>query len=79
LDTAAADATVAADRLSQEFKVQGLYTYGSPRVGNDVFVNRFPIPNAYRFVHHRDVITMVPTDQVLAEPKYAELLAETAP
>jgi len=53
-------ATLAADRLSQEFKVQGLYTYGSPRVGNDDFVKNFPVSNTYRFVHHRDVITMVP-------------------
>jgi triacylglycerol lipase len=62
----AALATVAADRLSQEFKVQGLYTYGSPRVGNDDFVNSFPVPNAYRFVHHRDVITMVPPPGLFA-------------
>src|SRR5258708_15288367 len=62
----AALATMAADRLSQEFKVQGLYTYGSPRVGNDVFVNTFPIPNTYRFVHHRDVVTMVPLPGLFA-------------
>jgi hypothetical protein len=56
----AALATLAADRLSPDFKVQGLYTYGSPRVGNDNFVLSFPVSNTYRFVHHRDVVTMVP-------------------
>ena len=56
----AALATVAADRLSQEFKVQGLYTYGSPRVGDKAFVDSFPVPNTYRFVHHCDAVTMVP-------------------
>src|SRR6266700_1844948 len=56
----AALATVAADRLSPDFKVQGLYTYGSPRVGNDNFVLSFPVSNTYRFVHHRDLVTMFP-------------------
>jgi hypothetical protein len=62
----AALATLAADRLSQEFKLQGLYTYGSPRVGDGVFVNSFPVPNTHRFVNHRDVITMVPPPGLFA-------------
>lgn len=59
----AALATLAADRLSK-YRVQGLYTYGSPRVGNNVFVNSFPVSNTHRFVHHCDVITTVPPEGI---------------
>jgi hypothetical protein len=61
----AAIATLAVDRLargeaSNKFEVQGLYTYGSPRVGNAAFVNSIPLSNIYRYVHHRDIVTTVP-------------------
>jgi hypothetical protein len=52
----AALATLAADRLGG---VQGLYTYGSPRVGDRAFADDFHVP-AHRFVHHRDIVTQVP-------------------
>jgi triacylglycerol lipase len=58
----AALATVAAARLAADgITVQGVYTYGSPRVGNETFINQFPVPsNTWRFVHHRDLVTTLP-------------------
>jgi triacylglycerol lipase len=52
----AALATLAALRYGQ---VRGLYTYGSPRVGDGDFKQAFSIPT-YRFVNHDDVVTRVP-------------------
>jgi triacylglycerol lipase len=52
----AALATLAAKRYG---KVQGLYTFGSPRVGDVDFANRFQI-SAYRFVNNNDIVTRVP-------------------
>jgi hypothetical protein len=52
----AALATLAADRYG---KVQGLYTYGSPRVGDLNFKEGFNV-NAYRFVNNSDIVTKVP-------------------
>ncbi len=52
----AALATLAADRYSN---VQGLYTYGSPRVGDRNFKKNFNV-NTYRFVNNADIITKVP-------------------
>ena len=52
----AALATLAADRFSC---VQGLYTFGSPRVGDREFKKGFRV-NAYRFVNNRDIVTRVP-------------------
>jgi len=49
-------ATLAAARRQ---KVPGLYTYGSPRVGDKVFRRRFRIP-AFRFVNHTDMVTKIP-------------------
>jgi triacylglycerol lipase len=45
-------------------RAQGLYTFGSPRVGNGRFVNALisSLPNIRRFVHHRDVVTTVPPE-----------------
>jgi hypothetical protein len=52
----AALATLAADRFGE---VQGVYTFGSPRVGNlqfrDSYSNR-----AYRFVNGSDIVTKIP-------------------
>jgi hypothetical protein len=52
----AALATLAADRLSD---VQGLYVFGSPAVGDRAFAEAFPV-NAFRIVHHRDIVARVP-------------------
>ena len=52
----AALATLAADRYGN---IQGLYTYGSPRVGDRHFKEDFNV-NAYRFVNNSDIVTKVP-------------------
>jgi triacylglycerol lipase len=49
-------AVLAAQRYG---KVQGLYTYGSPRLGDQDFKNGFPL-QAYRFVNNNDIVTKVP-------------------
>ena len=53
----AALATLAADRLD---RVQGLYTFGSPRVGDYEFQRRFRPKNAFRFVNGKDIVARVP-------------------
>ena len=52
----AALATLAADRFGN---VAGLYTFGSPRVGDKSFADDFFIPT-YRFVNNNDIVTQVP-------------------
>ena len=52
----AALSTLAADRL---LNVQGLYTFGSPRVGDDEFQKRFE-PKAFRVVNGKDIVADVP-------------------
>jgi triacylglycerol lipase len=52
----AALATLAADRCEN---IQGLYTYGSPRVGDGEFKKNFKV-NGYRFVNNSDIATKVP-------------------
>ena len=52
----AALATLAASRYG---KVHGLYTFGSPRVGDAAFKKNFRI-NTYRFVNNKDIVTRVP-------------------
>ena len=52
----AALATLAADRLQN---VQGLYTYGSPRVGDQEFHKRFAV-KAYRVINGRDIVAELP-------------------
>ena len=54
----AALATLAADRYGN---VQGLYTFGSPRVGDADFKTDFLV-NAYRFVNNNDIVTRVPPE-----------------
>jgi triacylglycerol lipase len=56
----AALATLAADRLHTKIPVQGLYTFGSPRVGNEEFCATFPVANVCRFVDHLDLVPKVP-------------------
>lgn len=56
----AACATLAAYRYSRGGRaVQGVYTFGSPRVGDGGFQERFT-PRAFRVVHGRDLVTGVP-------------------
>lgn len=52
----AALATIGAARFGN---VEGLYTFGSPLVGDEEFAKSFRVKNAYRFVHHRDPITQM--------------------
>jgi hypothetical protein len=49
-------AILAAQRFGN---VSGLYTYGSPRVGDLHFKNRFSF-KTYRFVNNNDIVTKVP-------------------
>lgn len=53
----AALATLAADRY--DGRIQGLYTFGSPYVGNIDFVKYFRI-SAYRFVNNNDIVAHWP-------------------
>lgn len=52
----AALATLAADRYGN---VQGVYTFGSPRVGDGAFKKNFDA-EAYRIVNNQDIATWVP-------------------
>ena len=52
----AALATLCAGRY---VNVQGVYTFGSPRVGNDVFKEKYDV-NTYRIVNNDDIVARVP-------------------
>jgi triacylglycerol lipase len=53
-------ATIVAARLKTTgWNVNGLYTYGSPRVGNESFKKSLDIPH-YRFVNNSDDVTKMP-------------------
>lgn len=52
----AALATLAAERAP---KAHGLYTFGSPRVGNHDFADDYTTAT-YRFVNNNDIVTMLP-------------------
>lgn len=53
-------ATICASRLSaQGMNVEGLYTYGSPRVGDGEFVANLKV-NHFRFVNNNDAVPKVP-------------------
>jgi len=58
----AALATIAAYHHREQ--TQGLYTFGSPRVGNRLLAVELSeaVPGTFRFVHHRDIVTTVPPD-----------------
>jgi triacylglycerol lipase len=61
----AALATLATARLrQQDVPVYGLYTFGSPRVGNRWFERTFNTdfkPRIFRFVNNNDTVTRIPT------------------
>ncbi len=70
----AALATLAAARfrLEQDKPVNGLYTFGSPRVGDRDFAIRFNLDfksRAFRYVNNNDVVTRVP----LREMEYSHV------
>ncbi len=52
----AALATLCADRYGN---VQGVYTFGSPRVGNDDFKDQYDVNN-YRIVNNDDIVARIP-------------------
>ena len=47
---------------NEPLNIEYFYIFGSPRVGNEEFVEDFnnKIPNAYRVVHNNDIVTSVP-------------------
>lgn len=60
-----AQAVLAARTLREEgIPVQGLYTYGCPRVGNEAFKTRLGIGNTQRYVYSFDLVPMTPDDIV---------------
>jgi hypothetical protein len=54
-------ATLAAAHLGAA-RIQGLYTFGSPRVGNAAFVAELPRESHYRLVHRADWVPTVPPE-----------------
>jgi hypothetical protein len=61
----AALATLAAARFGA---FQGLYTFGSPRVGDEDFAASFAGQPCFRFVHHNDIVTRIPPPRVSLLP-----------
>jgi triacylglycerol lipase len=61
----AALATLAADQYGA---VQGLYTFGSPLVGDGDFGNDFHV-HTYRFVNNNDIVTKVPPAGIYLPPR----------
>lgn len=62
----AAQAVLTAITLqTKKIPVQGLYTYGCPRVGNDQFARLFPKMNVQRYVYALDLVPMLPDDLIL--------------
>lgn len=57
-------ATLAAAHIGAE-NIEGLFTYGCPRVGDRAFVKTLPERNYERFVHRDDWVTTVPPEQLL--------------
>jgi len=53
-------AVLAADRYGDG---NGLYTFGTPRVGDAQFAGQFRV-TAYRVVHHRDIVTRIPPEGI---------------
>ena len=54
-------ATLAAAHLDSTH-IQGIHTYGSPRVGDAGFTSVLPQRNYHRFVHHQDWVPLVPPE-----------------
>lgn len=63
LGAALATLATAKMRLEKEHPINGLYTFGSPRVGNDEFARNFDNNfwwQTFRFVNDKDVVPRVP-------------------
>jgi triacylglycerol lipase len=64
-------ATLAASRLMQNnFDINGLYTFGQPRVGNAIFARTFDLRlkhRTFRFVNNEDIVTRVPPSSLKYE------------
>ena len=58
----AAIALIAAARWKKQHSLRGVYTFGSPGVGNKAFVDGLENCNAIRFVHNEDMVTKVSQD-----------------
>jgi pimeloyl-ACP methyl ester carboxylesterase len=69
----AALATLAASRRPPSRRAQGLYTFGSPRVGNAAFAATVPGP-CYRFVNNNDVVTRLPPPGLFADYTHVGVL-----
>lgn len=52
-------ATIAAKKLNHKGGLAACYTFGSPRVGNDVWIENIKTP-IYRLVNSADCVTMLP-------------------
>jgi hypothetical protein len=59
-------ATIAAKRLTFKNGISGCYTFGSPRVGNDLWISTIRTP-IYRVVNAADVVTMLPPNSIAIE------------
>lgn len=57
-------ATIATRELKPPVKVSACYTFGSPRVGNEEWINRIKSP-VYRLVNAADSVTMLPPGSIL--------------
>lgn len=62
----AALATLAADRFGY---VKGVYTFGSPRVGDSSFHAGYRVPT-YRVVHQDDIVARVPVHSGFVQPRF---------
>ncbi len=54
-------AVVAATHFNNQ-SIEGVYTYGAPRVGNQEFATLLPDPSHQRFVHRDDWVATVPPE-----------------
>lgn len=52
-------ALLAADRMERISKVQGVYVFGAPRIGDQEFAKNYA-PRAFRFLNNNDVVPHIP-------------------
>ncbi len=70
-------ATLAAAHIGAE-NIEGLFTYGCPRVGDAAFTKALPTRNYARFVHRDDWVTTVPPEPILGYKHAGELVEISA-